>query len=356
MLAGTTAALLLGGAKIAGSKAGIVAAKTVPVVGTVLGCGYGIVRACKGDWTGAGMEFASAGLDIVSGLGVAASATGVGAIGGVPLSTWAMSASLALDTTLAIRDGLRVTDGVNAFALVDEQGKPVMQKDENGRGAQAIGAKITYKNGLKNGDALFYDLASDGQVKPIAYGLYVKDKKEGRWEIYDEQGHVREILNYKNGELCGEYQRLDENGDLLAYGEFPSGEYEEYCLDENGHSTGIVRKSGKFENGRQVGEWYILGEDGQEYRYDISSGQKPEDVNVIIEDEHRRFNGKAPRNAREAAEQNGYFGHHAGGVDDLVAQRAEGGRGVQAKRGAQRRMEHEMHPGRQTARQQRKRA
>ena len=376
VLMGASAALILGGSKVVASKAGVVAAKTVPVVGTVLGCGYGIVRACKGDWTGAGMEFASAGLDVVSGLGVAASATGVGAIAGVPLSTWAMSASLALDTTLALRDGLKsIPDGPNHFALVDEQGNTVMGKDKNGKKTPVVGASITYENGAKNGDAIFYDRCSDGKVKPVACGKYLDDKKEGRWEVYDEQGHIREILNYKNGKLCGKYQSFDENGDLLASGTFPTGEYEEYWTDENGHSTGIVRKSGQFENGHQVGEWYILGEDGKEYTYDFTPHMKdpnghqvmydlpntsstrnqpkstlslpsqdfPEleqmqkDANVTVEVEDRRFKGKSPKNSREAAEQNGYFGHRPGGVDDLVAQRAEGGRGVQAKKGSQRR-------------------
>ncbi len=257
------------GSKVLQKGAGKVAAKSIPFIGTGLGCLYAVRRSFDGDWTGVGMELTSAALDVVSGLGVAASTTGVGAFAGVPLATWATGASFAIDTTLALRDGMRQADGMNFFALNDEQGNPIMQKGADGQEYQAVGAAVEYKNNRKNGTATWYDKASDGTIKPVVFGQYKNDKKDGEWIVLDENSHIREVSHYKNGVLDGVYRRFDEKGNLLIEGEFPNGSYEEYWTDENGLSTGIVRKSGHFKDGKQVGDWYILNENGQEFRVNV---------------------------------------------------------------------------------------
>ncbi len=54
----------------AGSKAAI---KKIPVIGLLAGIGFGIARAAKGDWAGAGLEVASGAASTVPGVGTAAS-------------------------------------------------------------------------------------------------------------------------------------------------------------------------------------------------------------------------------------------------------------------------------------------
>ena len=257
------------GAKALQKGAGKVAAKSVPVIGTVLGVGYAARRAYEGDWTGAGLELTSASLDAISALGIATSATGIGAIAGVPLTAWATGTSFAIDAGLAARDGLRHADGLNVFGLTDEQGQPVMLTDENGE-RQAVGAAVNYKNNRKEGEAVWYDRTPDGQVKPVVQGSYKNDKKDGKWVLFDAEGHVREVAHYKDGVQVGEYLRLDERGDLIAQGNLTNGDYEEYCVDEQGHSTGVVRKSGQFKDGKQVGRWYVLTDNLKEFTVDMA--------------------------------------------------------------------------------------
>ena len=72
------------GAKLATMTTLKVCGKKIPVLGAVLGAGFATHRAIKGDWTGAGMEFAS---------GVVSCAPGPGTL-----------ASLAIDGALLAKD------------------------------------------------------------------------------------------------------------------------------------------------------------------------------------------------------------------------------------------------------------
>ena len=53
-----------------------------------------------------------------------------------------------------------------------------------------------YQNDKRNGSATYYVLG-DGHWE----GSYVDDKKEGKWECYDNTGYHTETQIYKNGEL-----------------------------------------------------------------------------------------------------------------------------------------------------------
>ena len=251
-------------------------AKFVPGVGVVLGAGFAVVRSKEGDKLGATLEAISAACDagaIVAG-SVATGATmagrletagGAAVVGGV-----CKAASFGCNVTLAWRDGKRamqIPDGAQCVGLMDKDGKQLYAEDEKGNLVPAVGAVVQYKGGRANGDAVFYDRAADGTIQPFAQGAFVDNKKHGKWVIYDEKGNIREILHYSKGKLAGSYQRFDDQQNLVAAADFKKGEYEEYCLDKQGHSTGIVRTSGKLKDGEPVGDWYVLSTQGKEYTY-----------------------------------------------------------------------------------------
>ncbi|MBQ4472587.1 MAG: hypothetical protein II942_05050 [Alphaproteobacteria bacterium] len=253
-----------------GKVAGMIAEKGIPGVGVGLGAAYGTIRASDGDWLGAALEWTSAGLDAAVVFGLGASATGVGAVAGVPVATLCGGASMAIDTFLAARDGWRHPDGTNTFCL-EKDGQPVMIKDENGKEHPAVGAVLNYKNNRREGDAVFFDQTPDGRVIPIMEGSYKNDKKDGEWIYRNENGDIIEIAHYKDGQLVGEYERFDANGNLIAKGNLTNGDFEECWVDENGLSTGIVHRSGQFKEGKPVGEWYLLTEQGQEFSVDTKN-------------------------------------------------------------------------------------
>ena len=93
------------GMKFATTGMAKVGAKSIPIVGTALGLGWAAYRAFDGDWTGAGMEIASAACDAV------------GLIpGGQPFIAPASMAGLSIDVSLAVRDAVQ-KDGKYSFAL-----------------------------------------------------------------------------------------------------------------------------------------------------------------------------------------------------------------------------------------------
>lgn len=61
------------GAKVAAKGLGKAVLKKIPLIGALAGIGFGISRAAKGDWTGAGLEVASGLAGTLPGLGTAAS-------------------------------------------------------------------------------------------------------------------------------------------------------------------------------------------------------------------------------------------------------------------------------------------
>jgi antitoxin component YwqK of YwqJK toxin-antitoxin module len=108
--------------------------------------------------------------------------------------------------------------------------------------------------------------------------------KEGRWEFYDEKGHLIRFENYKDNILSGESKVYYSNGQLsheLIYvnGKL-NGPFQEFnsdgllakkgaYLDDNFHgvvvfndSEGRKRKEGKFVKGKKEGEWSYYAPSG----------------------------------------------------------------------------------------------
>ena len=246
------------GAKFAVGQTGKVAMKSIPVVGTVLGLGYATARACEGDWAGAGLELASASMDIVSAVGVL-SGPGEGAI---------MAASVALDTYIAARDAM-MKNGTCDFAMAGNMGEPVLSPD----GQPVLGARINYKHDVKEGTAQFFGYGPNGSYLAVQ-GQFKDDQKEGEWISVSPDWnpehpneHILERANYHNGQLVGEYKRVDNDGHLIAEGNFTNGAYREWWTDENGHSTGVPKFTGHLKNGKRVGKWVSFSKDGKVTAY-----------------------------------------------------------------------------------------
>jgi hypothetical protein len=237
-------------AKVGATQGGRVVAKSIPVVGTVLGIYYAGRRAWDGDWTGVGLELASAGMDIVSAAGVL---TGPGEVG-------IMSASISLDASIAARDGL-LKNGECALAMVDGSGNPITMRDENGAEVPVLGARINYKHDVRQGEALFYDIGKNGSYLALR-GEYKNDKRTGEWVRQGPNKEKLEVAHYKDGVLVGEYRRADKNGRLLVKANFTSGKYVSYWPDENGLSTGMPSCVGEIKGGHCVGVWSMYDKDG----------------------------------------------------------------------------------------------
>ncbi len=235
------------GAKFVATKGGQVAAKSIPIVGTIVGIGYAAIRAWDGDWTGMGLELASAGMDIVSAAGVL-TGPGEGAI---------LASSVALDSYIALRDGM-MKNGECDFAMLDDKGNSVLTPD----GQPILGARINYKHDVKQGPATFYNLGPNGSYAAVV-GQYENDKREGQWitvspewDPNHPEEHILERANYEKGKLIS-FDRVDEEGHLIA--QLKNGQYIEYWTDENGISTGKVKCIGQYdEDGKRTGHWITV--------------------------------------------------------------------------------------------------
>jgi len=82
-------------------------------------------------------------------------------------------------------------------------------------------AKGTFVQGKRDGDwvlSLFY---SGGLLQ---HGEYDMGKQIGRWETYDEAGHLRAVSQYNhNGELHGRHIDFEENGAISVLKEYRGG-------------------------------------------------------------------------------------------------------------------------------------
>ena len=237
-------------ARVTATQSGQRIATTIPLVGTALGLYYAGRRAVDGDWTGVGLELASAGMDIVSAAGIL---TGPG-------ETGIMGASIALDAFIAARDGFQ-KNGECAFAMVDEAGNSVMLKDENGEDVPVLGARINYKHDVRQGEALFYDIGENGSYLALR-GEYKNDKRTGEWVRRGPNKEELEVAHYKDGVLVGKYSRADKKGQPLVVANFTAGKYVSFWPDENGLSTGKPRCVGEIKGGHCVGIWSMYDKDG----------------------------------------------------------------------------------------------
>jgi antitoxin component YwqK of YwqJK toxin-antitoxin module len=163
--------------------------------------------------------------------------------------------------------------------------KPVGEWKRYHPGGQ-VKAIIEYQ---ENSDSAFAQLF-DAYNKKVAEGVYIKEKKEGIWVYFTNDGKVAEE-QYKNGLKNGISKKFYESGELMEEVEWVNGQqegdYEFYfkagepylqCKMKQGQRHGlclIQSLDGKpemeahYKNNFRDGAWKFYGENG-EFQYQLN--------------------------------------------------------------------------------------
>jgi len=100
-----------------------------------------------------------------------------------------------------------------------------------------------YRNGDCDGLVVFFDTT---KTKMNELGFYYKNKKEGPWITFHDNGQISSIITYKNSKAISDYRTYYENASLKSRTIIDSngvanGSYTEY-FDNN-----IIKVNGKFD-------------------------------------------------------------------------------------------------------------
>jgi antitoxin component YwqK of YwqJK toxin-antitoxin module len=111
---------------------------------------------------------------------------------------------------------------------------------------------------------------------------------DGTWKhYYDDDGQVRLIQNYKDGELHGVEERYSENGQLDTRKVYNIGQYD--GLYEMYHENGKLSKKMFHINGVETGVWEYYDIDGLlEYTESYKDGKLDGDINYFDENGNLR--------------------------------------------------------------------
>ncbi len=104
---------------------------------------------------------------------------------------------------------------------------------------------LNYKDGEKDGQNKGY--YQNGQLKEI--GDYKKGTKKGEWKEYYDTGQLKSISSYKNGDLHGERKDYHKNGKLSYIANYNKGSSigESIEYDKNGNTQRIITyNNGEF--------------------------------------------------------------------------------------------------------------
>ncbi|MEM1453226.1 MAG: hypothetical protein AAGI22_29255 [Planctomycetota bacterium] len=123
------------------------------------------------------------------------------------------------------------------------------------------------------------------ETRKLSKGMYdAEGLREGTWASYDDDGALRLLIDYVNGERHGKFRRYNAEGLLITLEHFragrkdgPSLDYIGDLLHEEGsyadgkrtgswksyHPNGALETQGSFVNGLQVGEWVEYHDNGQ---------------------------------------------------------------------------------------------
>jgi antitoxin component YwqK of YwqJK toxin-antitoxin module len=120
--------------------------------------------------------------------------------------------------------------------------------------------KITYKNGLKDGEQITYgNLGAESKI------TWKEDKQNGPWVILNADGSVRSFAQIKNDELHGFAVDFYENRQVWSIGFFENGQRTGYWefFDENGKKRYSAMKfdkmtvhqgSGVYKDGKKISD------------------------------------------------------------------------------------------------------
>lgn len=171
-------------------------------------------------------------------------------------------------------------------------------------------SEIQYRNGLKEGHAVWYrrdttsqqknrmvkhmegDFAADIQTGHWTYyqidgkvgneGEYENGKMAGLWTWYYDTGEVWKKGTYKNGERNGVYTVFFENGKIFYTGNFKDNKEEGFW--KRFHESGRPEMEGCFHNGMMDSIWKEWFPNGV-LRYEISYKSNMKDGLVVYYDE-----------------------------------------------------------------------
>lgn len=100
-----------------------------------------------------------------------------------------------------------------------------------------------YQNGLPNGPVFFYD-STKSTIQKMGY--FKNEHHHGVWTEFYNNGQIRSIIEYSEGDVQSDYQTFYESGQLkeqydVTNGRNPSGKYVSY------YESGTLRSTGKYD-------------------------------------------------------------------------------------------------------------
>ncbi|MCS6834045.1 MAG: hypothetical protein NZ521_10760, partial [Flammeovirgaceae bacterium] len=109
------------------------------------------------------------------------------------------------------------------------------------------------KKGYKQGPVYWY--YTNGKLK--AKGYFKKDKLNGEYQLYNQEGRVLIFCTYQNGLLHGKYEQFFQDGKKAMEGAFVKGNKEGYFREYH-YGVGSLRAEWKAVRGKRQGKgiWY----------------------------------------------------------------------------------------------------
>jgi len=91
---------------------------------------------------------------------------------------------------------------------------------------------VNYSKNLKNGIYMKYFTSYENGLQLQKKGNYLRDREDGYWEWYHNNGKIRFKRTYKDGWMVKLDKQYDDDGKIISV-----SEYEEYEESENGPSV-----------------------------------------------------------------------------------------------------------------------
>jgi antitoxin component YwqK of YwqJK toxin-antitoxin module len=168
---------------------------------------------------------------------------------------------------------------------------------------------LTFKQGIREGRAIFYTSGNDPKV--ASKGMFLKGKRSGEWITYSDSGNY--VITYTDGEETGPFTYYYPSGNTKVTGYREKGSitgiYSEYHENktlkiqipyvdgkQNGYRSmydekGRIVNSGEVYNNTAVGKWYF-------YEYDDKGDVKRSKKKYIRKKELKRtIHVKEPSNS-----------------------------------------------------------
>jgi antitoxin component YwqK of YwqJK toxin-antitoxin module len=146
------------------------------------------------------------------------------------------------DSTGKITDEIKLNNGDGDYIIHFPNGKEY--------------AKINYKNGLAEGNSIFY--TPSGKI--IEEGNYTNDKRIGLWKGNYDNGNPEFEHNYFDGYLQGNAKWYHEDGNLSSESEYSAGDF--HGPRKNYYSNKQLEKDANYEDDKAEGIFSYYSPDG----------------------------------------------------------------------------------------------